>query len=119
MRAYFSPQIGMAFDPANFVHCGAGSVYEKCWKPLKKYVTFMHMKDWKRGESVGSPCGQGDGDVQTILSDLAKDGYDGFLTLEPHLSKGGQFAGHTGPQLFKVAIDALRDCCHKAGLVVG
>lgn len=118
MEALYSDQVAMAFDPANFIVSDVASVFEQCWKPLKRYVTFMHIKDWKQGHSPAVPCGEGDGCLPEILADLAGDGYDGFLTLEPHLSQGGQFGGHTGPELFKRAADALRDCCNKAGLSV-
>ena len=35
---------------------------------------------------VEIPVGFGDGNVEAILKDLYKNGYDGFLSLEPHLS---------------------------------
>ncbi len=75
------------------------------------------MKDKKAG--AAGPCvpvGQGDGDVERVLADAANDGFDGFLALEPHLAKAGQFAGHTGPELFKVAADALKQLCDRVGL---
>lgn len=32
------------------------------------------------------PAGMGDGNVAEILADLRQSGFDGFLSLEPHLS---------------------------------
>ena len=36
------------------------------------------------------PAGMGDGNLEYILGELFKNGYDGYLSLEPHL---GSFAG--------------------------
>jgi sugar phosphate isomerase/epimerase len=113
-----SPKVGLAFDPGNFVCCGYHRVHLECWKPLREYAELIHIKDWKLGGDRGVPCGQGDGDIPAILRDLAADNFNGFLTLEPHLASGDQFGGHTGPDLFRVAVGALRGCCAKAALVV-
>jgi sugar phosphate isomerase/epimerase len=112
-------QLVMAFDPGNFVAVGALPVYETCWKPLRKYVGYFHMKDRKMGAKAPCvPCGQGDGDVQKILTDAVQSGQDqdSILALEPHLKAAGQFAGTTGPELFKVAADALKQVCQAVGL---
>ncbi len=112
-----SDKLVMAFDPANFVHMGAMPVFETCWEPLKKYVRYFHIKDMVRG--VGDHCvpaGQGDGEIEKVLAGAAAMGYEGFLALEPHLSAAGQFSGHTGPQLFSTAVNALRAICDRVGL---
>ena len=44
----------------------------------------VHIKDCKNGGGV-VPAGYGDGHLKEILSDLYKNGYHGFLSLEPHL----------------------------------
>lgn len=109
----------MAFDPANFVAVDALPVYQSCWKPLARYVGYFHMKDRQAGPTAPCvPCGQGVGDVEMILRDVADWPTSGqiILALEPHLKTAGQFAGSTGPELFKVAADALRQVCQSAGL---
>jgi len=107
------------FDPANFVSVEGANIYERCWLPLKQYVGYFHIKDKKAGaDGPCVPAGEGDGDVERILADAARDGFDGFLALEPHLSQAGQFAGHTGPELFKVAADALKRICERVGLTL-
>jgi len=60
--------------------------------------------------------GEGDGEAERILRDAAAAGYDGFLTLEPHLAQAGQFKGFTGPDLFKKAAEAARAVCERAGM---
>jgi sugar phosphate isomerase/epimerase len=111
-----SDKLVMAFDPANFVNMKVEQVYQTCWLPLRKYVGYFHIKDWKHGEKDRAvPAGQGDGAIPEILRDAAADGYDGFLALEPHLGKAMHSTGQTGPELFKLAADALRAICAQVG----
>ena len=58
---------------------------------------------------------RGDGEVREILADLKRRGFDGFLSLEPHLAQAGTFSGFTGPDLFGVATKALRDLLDEIG----
>lgn len=112
-----SDKLVMAFDPANFVNDGATPVYENCWLPLKKYVGFFHVKDMvadAQGPCV--PAGEGDGDMEKVLAGAKEMGYDGVLTLEPHLAAAGQFKGETGPRLFEKAVTALKGICDKVGI---
>lgn len=84
---------------------------------MKPYVVHVHIKDWKLGANTGSVPGDGDGQIEELLTELAAGGYDGCLTMEPHLEVGGQFGGSTGPELFSRAIKAVRYLADKAGLV--
>jgi hypothetical protein len=43
------------------------------------------------------------------LRELKEKGYQGFLSLEPHLSNAGKFSGFSGPDLFRVASRALKN----------
>lgn len=104
-----SEHLVAAFDPANFVNMNVRDVYNTCWLPLRKFVGYFHIKDFKYGEKEHAvPAGTGDGHIPEILRDAAADGYNGFLALEPHLGKALHSTGETGPQLFKVAADALK-----------
>jgi len=114
LKTVNSPKLRCAFDFANFVVAGDDTL--KNWEMLKPYVVHIHIKDYKRETKKIVPAGQGDGNIQTILEDAKKSGYDGFLTLEPHLRVAGKSSGETGPELFKVATDALRGVCRKAGI---
>lgn len=71
------------FDFANFVQCRQrpGDAYEI----LKNDVDYFHIKDasYKSGET--EICGRGDGEIEKILQIAFRHGFDGFLTLEPHL----------------------------------
>jgi sugar phosphate isomerase/epimerase len=114
-----SPKLVAAFDPANFVNMNVKDVYNTCWLPLRRHVGYFHIKDFRYGEKEHAvPAGQGDGNIPEILRDAAADDYDGFLALEPHLAKAEHSTGQTGPELFKVAADALKTICHQVGWTV-
>jgi len=101
-----------AFDPANFVCMNVQEVYKTCWLPLRDFIGYFHIKDFIYGEKEHAvPAGEGDGNLPEILKDAASRGYDGFLTLEPHLAKAEHSSGVTGPELFKVATEALKKIC--------
>jgi len=76
------------FDPANFVQSGQN--VKDAYDMLGKYVEYMHIKDAMKNDGTVVPAGRGDGDVEYVLGNLLKNGYNGFLSLEPHL---GSFEG--------------------------
>lgn len=108
LRSINSPALVCAFDPANFVQCGERP-YQDCWLKLKPYVEYFHIKDARLGSGAVVPAGRGDGDIPLILSEAFKEGFDNFLTLEPHLRFAGESFGETSPDQFKTAVDALRE----------
>ncbi len=119
LAALSSPKLVGAFDPANFVNMNVKDVYHTCWLPLRKYVGYFHIKDFKYGEKEHAvPAGTGDGNIPEILRDACADGYDGFLALEPHLAKAEHSTGQTGPELFKIAADALKAICQGVGWTI-
>lgn len=116
LDAIGSDFVRATFDPANFVQCGV-SVFPDAYELLKDKIEYVHIKDAKEnGEIV--PAGGGAGQIKALLRALKADGYDGFLSLEPHL---GAFEGLAaleenldvsrlpkgGAQTFAVAHDAL------------
>jgi sugar phosphate isomerase/epimerase len=112
LKTVNSPKLRCAFDFANFLQVDDDPLVN--WEMLKSYVVHIHIKDFKKSTKKVVPAGQGDGHIQQILEDAVKLGYSGFLSLEPHLKVAGSSSGETGPELFKVATDALRDVCRKA-----
>ena len=76
------------FDPANFVQCGEDTA--AAYEVMKDYIEYMHIKDARAADGMVVPSGMGDGNVREILGKLFARGYNGFLSLEPHL---GNFAG--------------------------
>ena len=119
LAAVRSKKLVAAFDPANFVNMDIPDIYHTCWMPLRSYVGYFHIKDFKYGERDRAvPAGEGDGDIPAILRDAAADGYHGFLALEPHLIRAHHSTGETGRDLFRVATDAIKKICADIGWMV-
>lgn len=112
MKSVDSPKLRAAFDFANFIQ--AGDKPADNWPALRPFVAHFHIKDARQADSKVVPAGQGDGQIGSILADAYRGGYRGLLSMEPHLSAGGQFKGFSGPQLFKTAVQSLREVCRVA-----
>jgi sugar phosphate isomerase/epimerase len=89
IEAVGMPHVKGAFDFSNFVQ--------------------IDIKDSKKDTKRECPIGEGDGRAKDILRDAFASGWRGFLTFEPHLSDSQEFKGFTGPKLFKVAVDTLKN----------
>jgi len=109
-----SGNLRAVFDAGNFVFAGVRP-YDDCWPPLKEYVEYFHIKDAKMKERTIVPAGEGDGQIKSVLRDAVKHGFDGFLSLEPHLAQAEQFKGFSGPDLFVKAIRALKEILDSIG----
>ncbi len=110
------------FDPANFVQCGQDT--KKAYKLLEPYIEYVHIKDAIGENAKVVPSGYGDGNIEYILKSLFENGYNGFLSLEPHL---GSFDGlanlelddkmenlpKSGVGTYTVAFNALCDILNK------
>ena len=84
LDALDSPYFRSVFDFANFVQCGEDT--KECWELLKDKVSYIHIKDAVTTDNENVVCGTGEGKIQEILTEAIRDdGYEGFLTLEPHL----------------------------------
>lgn len=72
------------FDFANFVQCGQDT--EECWDTLHENVVYIHIKDAVTNDNENVVCGTGEGKIAQLLKRaIVDEGYEGFLTLEPHL----------------------------------
>lgn len=116
MKSVDSPKFRTAFDFANFVQAKEWPMDN--WKLLKPYTVHIHIKDAMMADAKVVPPGEGDGQIGPILEDAYKSGYRGFVTMEPHLKVAGHSHGETGPELFGVAVTALRKLCAKHGIQV-
>ena len=88
MQEFYGENFKAIFDPANFVQSGEDT--KRAYDMLKPYIGYMHIKDALKNKGGVVPAGHGDGNVEYILKDLFTSGYNGFLSLEPHL---GNFKG--------------------------
>ncbi len=82
-----SPSFKMLFDTGNPVTHGQDSL--EFYHKVKKHIVYVHIKDAKKTEGghVFTYPGEGDGYVNEIVADLKKWGYEGVLSIEPHLQK--------------------------------
>src|SRR5579863_329530 len=96
----------VAFDPANFIQCGQVP-YPDAYEALLPWLAYVHVKDALPDGSVVA-AGGGVSHWPELLRHLREDGYDGFLSLEPHLAAAGQFKGFSGPEQFARASQALQ-----------
>ncbi len=116
-----SPALWATYDPSNFVQCGERN-WPDAYRLLRHRIRYLHMKDSvytngaaqaDRGFEVAvvsdahRPVGQGDGNCREILRDLWAGGYEGFLSIEPHLTNNDAIPG-TGAEKFTVAANALK-----------
>ena len=92
-----SPALRAIHDAANYQHNGETS-YPEGYEAVLPWLEYMHIKDW--GDGQVQPAGEGDGRLPEVLAALKANGYDGYLSLEPHL--GG------GPDNFRRAARALK-----------
>lgn len=93
-------------DPANFIQCGQVP-YPDAYDALRPWLHYVHVKDAHADGSVVA-AGEGAAHWPALLERLRADGYDGFLSLEPHLALAAQYRGFSGPDLFRRASQALQ-----------
>ena len=79
------PELGFAFDPANFIQCGVNTL--EAYELLHERITYMHIKDALLADGAVVCAGNGDGNVPEILRRLSAE-REGeiILTVEPHLT---------------------------------
>lgn len=83
MKEFYCDNFRAVFDFANFVQVGQDTL--EAYDLLKDYVDYIHAKDALKDNGTVVPVGYGDGNVEVILKKLFAGGFDGFLSLEPHL----------------------------------
>jgi sugar phosphate isomerase/epimerase len=110
-----SPALRATFDAANFVQCGVRP-HSDAYELLRPYLVYVQVKDALAATGTVVPAGQGDGQVRETLAALRDSGFEGYLSLEPHLATAGRFGGFSGPDGFRLACFALKDLL--AGLSV-
>lgn len=104
-----SPNLRMVFDPANYLELGIRP-YPDALLQVVEFVEYLHVKDAKlgvRGEM--RPAGEGDGRIPETLEALAARGFEGYLSLEPHLQVAGEAGGFSDEEGFRTATRALTD----------
>lgn len=115
LQAVDSPALRFVWDPANFVQVGEAQVTEDGWPLLGDYVSYVHIKDAVLSDGSVRPAGEGDGQVPELLTKLQESGYEGILSLEPHLAIAGHSSGFSGAEGMATAVKALRKVIAQTG----
>lgn len=104
MKHFYGPNYKGVFDPANFIQTGEDT--KRAYEMLRPYTEYMHIKDALFSDGSVVPAGYGDGNVEYILRELFASGYEGFLSLEPHLTNFNGFADlENGEEVEKKQMD--------------
>jgi sugar phosphate isomerase/epimerase len=102
-----SPALRLTLDTGNFASLGIAS-YDTAYPMLRPWLAHIQIKDVRREPHQVVPAGQGDGQIPQVLSAARRDGYAGYLSLEPHLAVAGKAGGFSGADLFGEAARALQ-----------
>ena len=101
-----SPNLKLAWDPANYVQCGVRPFTEG-YAMLRPHTVYIQIKDALLADASVVVAGAGDGEVAATMRALRDDGFDGFFSLEPHLGSYTAFGALSGPELFARAHQAF------------
>ena len=110
-----SPNLKLAWDPANFVQVGVRPFTEG-YQLLRPHVEYVQIKDALAADGTVVVAGAGDGQVVETIRALRDDGFDGFFSLEPHLASAGALGGFSGAELFTQAWRAFTDLLTSEGI---
>lgn len=110
-----SAHLRAAWDAANFVQVGVRP-FTEAYATLRPYLDYVQVKDAHLATGEVVAAGRGDGEVVDTVRALREDGYDGFFSLEPHLSQAHSLGGFSGPELFTEAHDAFTGILANEGI---
>lgn len=113
VRAIDDAHYQAAFDPANFIQC-AQTPYPDAYEALRPWLRYVHVKD-ARPDGAVTAAGDGAARWPELLQRLRADGYDGFLSLEPHLTATARYGGFSGQDRFRHASEALQGLLRAMG----
>ncbi|MCM8772632.1 MAG: sugar phosphate isomerase/epimerase [Candidatus Omnitrophica bacterium] len=80
-----SPNFKLLYDTGNVLHYNKEVDPWDFYLKVKPYVEYVHIKDYNKEEKATFP-GEGEAKVKEILIDLRNSGYDGFISIEPHIA---------------------------------
>lgn len=94
-----SPAFKLVFDTGNTIAYG-----QNAWDyyaAVKDHIVYVHIKDMRSEgeEPVACFAGEGEADVRRILTDLFASGYDGGISIEPHMTAQAHLGTESAPEL--------------------
>ncbi|MGG1519601.1 sugar phosphate isomerase/epimerase family protein [Paenibacillus oryzisoli] len=109
-----SDSLRLAFDPGNFV-INHVKPADEAFPKLNAYTAYIHVKDAINEPRQFVPAGKGEGQIDQLLVLLRAQGFAGFLSVEPHLTKYLPYS--SDPKRVVTAIHALKDALARAEMV--
>jgi len=104
LEAMDSPAFRLLFDTGNPVAEGLDSW--EFYQAIREHIVHVHIKDARREDSKVQFTfpGEGEGRLRAILGDLRSRGYQGALSIEPHLAQivSGGAPTHSRSQLARL-----------------
>ena len=98
------------------MQCGAVDQVDQWWDALHPYIGYIHIKDSLLADKSVTVAGAGDGQVKELLMHLQESGYEGVLSLEPHLLEARHSSGFSGAEGMAMAVGALRKLMATVGI---
>lgn len=80
-----SQNLKLLYDTGNVLHYNKGVDPLEFYNFIKPYIEYVHIKDYDENEKACYP-GDGKARVKEILTELKNSGYNGFVSIEPHLA---------------------------------
>ena len=81
----FGTRLGCVFDPCNFIYNDT-IPFPNGYELLKKYITYVHVKDCVKATGIIVPAGRGNGGIPEFFATLNNTlSGEMILTVEPHL----------------------------------
>ncbi|MBN8525438.1 MAG: sugar phosphate isomerase/epimerase [Planctomycetes bacterium] len=95
------PGLKLVFDTGNPTHSDDHCILARAdgWRPkqsswdfyrrVREHIAYVHIKDGRmegEGGHMHTWPGEGQGDVACVLKDLLERGYDGGISIEPHIA---------------------------------
>jgi sugar phosphate isomerase/epimerase len=105
------------FDFGNFVEVNVRP-FDQAYPLLKDFIEHVHVKDAQRlpgGTCRVAPAGKGDGQVSAVLTDLAAQPRNIFLSVEPRGATAGPLGGEPDPRSCVQAVLALKKLLEQIG----
>lgn len=110
LQSLSSERFRAALDPGNFLRTGVKPATH-AYPALRPYLRCVHVKDsrFEHTRYVNVPAGEGEGEWRQLLRLLKRDGFDGTLSIEPHLKP-------QSPGTFRQAAQAIKRLLEEEGL---
>ena len=115
VEAVNSPALALTWDNANFVQCGVRP-FTEAYPLLRQHVAYLQVKDALAADGTVVPAGEGDGEFRQTMRAFAAAGFDGFVSLEPHLGYGHSLGGFSGPENWTRAFRAFTAILDEEGI---